>query len=47
MPDPNINPGASGRASCPSAVDIIIPAHCAASTLADCLDSVCAQTFHD
>ena len=24
----------------PSAVDIIIPAHCAASTLADCLDSV-------
>ena len=36
--DPAINP---------SAVDIIIPAHCAASTLADCLDSVLAQTFRD
>lgn len=31
----------------PSAVDIIIPAHCAASTLADCLDSVRTQTFQD
>ena len=33
--------------SCPSAVDIIIPAHHAASTLSPCLDSVLAQTFQD
>lgn len=47
MPDPSINPGASGRTACPSAVDIIIPAHHAASTLAPCLDSVLAQSFED
>ena len=47
MPDPNINHGASGRAACPSAVDIIIPAHHAASTLAPCLDSVLAQSFEN
>lgn len=47
MPDPNINPSASGRTACPSAVDIIIPAHHAASTLAPCLDSILAQSFED
>lgn len=47
MPDSSINPGASGLAACPSAVDIIIPAHHAASTLAPCLDSVLAQSFKD
>lgn len=31
----------------PSAVDIIIPAHHAASTIEECLDSVIAQTFQD
>ena len=47
MPDSSINPSASGRTACPSAVDIIIPAHHAASTLAPCLDSVLAQSFKD
>ncbi|WP_167836654.1 glycosyltransferase family 2 protein [Anaerolactibacter massiliensis] len=47
MPDSSINPGASGRTACLSAVDIIIPAHHAASTLAPCLDSILAQSFED